>query len=270
MGEAFTSLAGLNETLFHALNALVGRSWAVDGLVALAIDNPVIKAGPIGACFLYAWFSGGPGKEARRVILLLTLLSLLAIAPTTRLMAESMTSPRPFLLAHQSYVLDQGALSETPRWAYRAPVAGETRARVENAARGIVDANDLAAFPSDHAGFFLALALGIALAARRAGLIALGWTIVIVFGSRVAVGLHSPADMLAGSAVGAAMLALVQAAGHRWGRRLWEAGAAWSIRHEALAAALLFLALIEAGNTMSTLKRLAELAGATAARLLGG
>src|SRR5437016_7327430 len=41
---------------------------------------------------------------------------------------------------------------------------------------GDVETNDLGSFPSDHAGFFIAISLGIWLASRRLGLIALGWT----------------------------------------------------------------------------------------------
>ena len=43
-------LGQANQAAFEALNALVGRSWLVDSLVALALDNVLVKAGPIGAC----------------------------------------------------------------------------------------------------------------------------------------------------------------------------------------------------------------------------
>src|SRR3712207_6925952 len=44
-------------TLFRSL---------VDTLVSLPLDNNLVKAGPIGACFVYAWWSGGDEAETRR------------------------------------------------------------------------------------------------------------------------------------------------------------------------------------------------------------
>jgi membrane-associated phospholipid phosphatase len=259
----------LDNAIFHALNGLVGRSWAVDSLIALALDNVLVKAGPIGACFFYAWYrEGGQPQALRRRILLVTLFALLLIAPLTKALSDSRLAPRPFLLGEQSYVLQDGELAPLPRSEFHTLQTGEMKARVDNLRQGQVDANDLATFPSDHAAFFIALSLGILLACRRAGWIALAWTLLVTLASRVAAGMHSPLDVAAGGLIGAAILVLLQLgfAGRR--SRFLEPVIAWTSRHSGLTAALLFLMLFEAANTMQTLKRVLELASAIAGRLL--
>lgn len=263
-------MAGLNLALFEAMNALAGRSWVADSLIALSLDNVLVKAGPIGAAFLYAWYrQGGPRPEAvRRRILLVTLLALFLIAPLTKALSESRMTPRPFLLAGQSYVLKDGALAEAPRVGFRSVQTGETNSRVEALREGRLDANDLATFPSDHAALFIALSLGILLACRRAGAVALGWTLAVTLAARVAAGMHWPADIAVGALIGAGMLGTLQLALAGRRARLWQPLLGWADRRPGITAALLFLLLLEAANTMQTLKRALELASALGGRLL--
>jgi undecaprenyl-diphosphatase len=260
----------VNEALFHALNGLVGRSWLVDSLIALALDNLLVKAGPICACFLYAWYrsaDGSPDRRARR-ILLVTLAALFVIAPVSKSLSETRLAPRPFLMAEQAYALDDGRLTASAPMPFRTMQSGEMMDRVAEVQEGRVAANDLVTFPSDHAAFFFALALGIFLACRRAGIIALAWALVVTLGSRVAAGMHWPLDIAAGAALGAAvLLALIFALARRpW--RIWDAVLGWIERRPGLTAALLFMILLEAANTMQTLKRVMELASTLAGRLL--
>ncbi|MDQ4088084.1 MAG: phosphatase PAP2 family protein [Pseudomonadota bacterium] len=261
---------GLNGDLFEALNAIAGRSWAIDSLIALGLDSLVVKAGPIGACFFYAWYRAGDAasEAARRHILLVTLASLFLIAPLTKNLSDAWLAPRPFLMAEQTYVLQDGGLSEAPRVQMRSVQSGEMVGRAQRLREGHVSGNDLVSFPSDHAAFFIALSLGIWLASRAAGAIALAWTLIVTLGSRVAAGMHWPADIGAGAMIGAAMLLLVQLAfaGRRAG--LWEPVLRWASRFPGVTAAFLFLLLIEAANTMQTLKRGLEIASSVAGRLL--
>ena len=263
-------MAGLNLALFEALNTLAGRSFTVDSLIALSLDDVLVKAGPIGACFFYAWHRQGGIRpdQTRRRILLVTLLALFLIAPLSKILSESRLTPRPFLLAQTSYVLKDGALAEAPQVRFRALQTGEMPARIEALRQGRLDANDLATFPSDHAAFFLALSLGILLACRRAGAVALAWTLAVTLAGRVAAGMHWPADIVAGMALGAAVLAALQLAFAGRGARLWRPVLGWAERWPGLTAALLFLLLLEAANTMQTLKRALELGSALAGRLL--
>lgn len=262
-------LAGANAAVFEALNGLVGRSWAFDSLIALALDNVVVKAGPIGACFLFAWYGRAGGDPAvRRRILLVTLLSLLLIAPLTKLWSESRLTPRPFVAAEQTYVLDGRRLIEQPPLEFRVMTAGDVRNRVADLRQGRLDPNDLATFPSDHAAFFVALSLGIWLACRGAGWAALGWTVFVTLATRVAAGLHWPLDIAAGALVGATALALLQFAFAGRRSRPLAPLIGWSERFPGVTAALLFLVLLEAANTMQTAKRVTELVSATAGRLI--
>jgi undecaprenyl-diphosphatase len=261
---------GLDRAVFETLNALAGRSWALDSLIALALDNVLVKAGPIGACFLFAWYRGGDpdGTARRRRILLVTLLSLLLIAPLTKALSESRLSPRPLVLAEQGYVLRGGALEEAPRVRFRAMETGQAKQRAEALREGRLEANDLATFPSDHAALFVALTLGILVACRRAGAIALGWTLLVTLGSRVAAGMHWPLDIAAGALVGGAMLGALQFAFAGRRARLLNPLVRRAELYPGVTAALLFLALVEAANVMQTLKAVQELGSAMAGRLL--
>jgi membrane-associated phospholipid phosphatase len=255
--------------VFEALNGLVGRSWLLDSLIALALDNLLVKAGPVCACFFFAWYQrGGMAPAARRGILLVTLLSLFLIAPLTKSLSDSRLSPRPFVLAHPTYVLRDGQLVEQRRIDFRTIQTGDTQRRIEALREGRIEANDLGTFPSDHAAFFVALALGILLASRAAGTIALGWTLVVTLATRVAVGMHWPLDVAAGALIGAAVLLGLQFA-FAGKRARWLAPVTgWAERFPGLTAALLFLVLLEAANSMQTAKRLLELVAAIVGRIL--
>ena len=120
--------------------------------------------------------------------------------------------------------------------------------------------NDLGSFPSDHAGFYFALALGIFLAHRRAGALALAWTLLVILLSRIATGMHSPLDIAAGAGIGAAVLLSLQVLLGRWGRKLLNAVSGWTQRYPGLAGALLFLILFEAASTLENARHAAGVA----------
>ncbi len=264
-------ITGISDGVYLALNGLSGRSWLLDSLIALTMDNALVKAAPIGACFIYAWHSGKDEETAkrRRSVLLVTLAALVLVLVTTKLMSERIFLPRPFVLSQQSYYLQGDQLDPAPRLDFQVPQAGEVRARHEGLVRGDVLHNDLGSFPSDHAGFYVALSLGIALACRWAGLLALGWTFLIVLTSRIVTGMHSPFDIVAGTLIGGTIMLLAQLAARRWGRRLTEPVARWTIRHGALSSALIFLLVFEASSTLVNTQQLLELSGDAAQGALG-
>ena len=53
----------LSYWIYALLNGLAGRSWLLDTLITLPLDNNLVKAGPIGACFVYAWWSSRDEAE---------------------------------------------------------------------------------------------------------------------------------------------------------------------------------------------------------------
>jgi membrane-associated phospholipid phosphatase len=249
----------LSDWLYLLLNGLAGRSWLLDTLISLPLDNNLVKAGPIGACFVYAWWSGGDeaGTRRRRAALLVTVASLVLTMAATKTIADNFFQPRPFVHAQQSWHLEDGRLVETDKLDYREPLNGGVSNRYRALKRGEIEQNDLGSFPSDHAGFFVALSLGIFLASRRAGAVALGWTTIAILLPRIVTGMHSPLDIAAGAGIGAAVLLALQFVAHRVRKWTLEPVAGWTLRHEALAAALLFFVAFESTNVLTNVRDLA-------------
>jgi membrane-associated phospholipid phosphatase len=71
----------------------------------------------------------------------------------------------------------------------------------------LVDKTTDFSFPSDHAVMAGAVAMGLFLVSRRLGLVALVAALLMAF-TRVYVGAHYPADVVAGLALGAVVVAL--------------------------------------------------------------
>lgn len=256
-------LESIDVWLFTFANGVSGRSFTLDALIALAGVDPVAKAGPVIAAFFYAWWmpDAKDAQRRRRRVLLVTLATLFVIAPAMKALSASGYSPRPLVQAEATYGWSrEGDVAARTVIAYRAPLTGDAAVRHARLAQGEVEPNDLASFPSDHAALFLALAAGIFLAARGPGLLALGWTICITLGSRVATGMHWPSDMVAGGAIGLAILATALALARLLPRRWFDALLGWSERHPSWTAAFFALVLLEVANAMGLLKRIAELA----------
>jgi membrane-associated phospholipid phosphatase len=197
------------------------------------------------------------------------LLSLVAIVGVTRSLSNSIFIPRPFIQSQTLFELEGGDLVEAPRRAHRVPLEGEYRDRYSDVERGDVVPNDLGSFPSDHAGFYFALALGIFLAHRRAGAIALAWTLVVILFSRIVTGMHSPLDIAVGAGIGAAILLPLQWLFGRWGKKLLNPVWGWTQRYPGLAGALLFLALFEAASTLENARHAAGIAKDSIMRVAG-
>lgn len=248
----------LSDWLYLLLNGLAGRSWLLDTVISLPLDNNLVKAGPVGACLVYAWWSGRDEADTsrRRATLLVTVASLLVVMAATKTIADGYFQPRPFVHAQQAWHLEEGKLIETERLAYREPLNGGVRNRYRALTRGEIEQNDLGSFPSDHAGFFFALSLGIFLASRRAGALALGWTGAAILLPRIVTGMHSPLDIAAGAAIGGGILLAFQFIGRtqQWALRPL---AGWTMRHEALAAALVFFVAFESTNVLTNVRDLA-------------
>lgn len=254
-------LVRVSDAVYLALNGLSGRSWLADTLISLPVDNPLVKGGPIGAALVYAWFAGRDAEDVRRRRgrLIVTLGALALVLAATKTIGGDVFIPRPFVQSQTAFHLEDGKLVQSVELAYRVPLAGGSRDRFEALQRGEVIENDLVSLPSDHAGFFFALALGIFLACRRAGAVALAWTVFAILLGRIVTGMHSPLDIAAGAALGGSiMLAAHWAA--RFARRASDPVAGWTLRHEALAAALLFLAAFEAASTLENARNLAGVA----------
>lgn len=257
-------MPGWNEMTFAWANSLTDRSFTADALLALMVDSPVAKAGPIVACFAYAWWTAAAAEahDRRRRILAFTLLSVFLLAPLMKAVSTDGFNPRPLVRSEQVYLLaGDGTLRALPRIDYRAPATGDAATRRENLTAGNIAPNDFNSFPSDHAALFVTLAFGVFLAARGAGAIALTWAVIGTAGSRVITGLHWPIDVIAGAAIGVGFLLALLALARAAPKKVRDLPLALAERHPGMAAAVIILALIEIANTMNTLERLAELVG---------
>jgi undecaprenyl-diphosphatase len=265
-------MVGVSDSLYLLINGLAGRSWLFDSLVTLAIDNNLVKAAPICAAFLLVWYQSGAeaAVRRRRGVLMVTLASLFVVLAVSKTTGDHIFLPRPFIQSERVYHVEDGKLVQTPPLAYRTPLAGSPQGRFDRLEAGEIEKNDLASFPSDHAAFFFALALGLFLASRAAGIFAIAWTLVVIAGSRIFTGTHTPLDIAGGIVIGGAILLAAQYVAARAVPRLLDRISGWTLRYPAVSAALIFLMMYEVGNSLDNLRDLARTAHHILARLVGG
>lgn len=261
-----------SDALYQLCNGLVGRSWVLDNLIALPLDNQLVKAAIIGGCFLAVWHAGQDTAtlQRQRRILLITLVAAVFVIATTKTLSKTVFLPRPFIQSQKAFHLEGEQLVESHLLAYRVPLDEENQKSYHALLKGEVIQNDLGSFPSDHAGFYVTLAVGILLAARGIGALAVGWTFLVVLGSRVITGQHSPLDILAGAGIGVVILLLFQLVLGKWLRRWVDPLVNWTLRHQTLATALVFIAIFEAANTLQNLRPLLKTGVAIAKHFIKG
>lgn len=249
---------GWNGSLYEGLNGLAGRSRLFDTLMTLPLDNNLFKAGVVAGCFIFAWYRGaGEAETVRgRSILLLTLLAAFLSLAATQVLSAHIFLPRPLVLSQKSYALADGRHLPPKPLQFHQPLAGESvKSQVEHLNAGTVEENDLHAFPSDHAGFYLTIAVGTALVCWWAGLLAIGWVVVFVIGSKIFAGQHTPLDVLAGAAIGLAFLGVLRIIARRTAAP-FENASRWTVRHPAFSAVLLFFILFEVADKMDDVRQL--------------
>jgi membrane-associated phospholipid phosphatase len=242
----------LNDQLLLRINSIAGHSWLFDSVVAFFLDNDLAKAGVIGCCFLAAWYGGKPAAAtARRKILLTTLMAAVCVIGTTKIISKTVFLPRPEVQSRKLFKLENDQLVEMKRMPVRVPLDEESQKDYRALLSGDVQTNDLGSFPSDHAGFFLVISLGIWLAARRLGWLALGWTVFVILSGKMISAQHTPLDVAAGGAVAVIILAMFRfVAARRWFDRVLESISQLTIRHSALSSAFIFAVAFEMSSTM--------------------
>jgi membrane-associated phospholipid phosphatase len=237
------------------MDFLVGRSEIFDFLVALFATNMLLKAGVIGACMAAAWSYGKTPEETliMRRRLLLVLFAAVCAVGYTKVAGRLLSYPRPIVLTQETFRFEGERLTPYEQASFRTPAESDGRKRVANLQRGLIDSNDWESFPSDHAGFFGALAIGMIWVNPTIGLIATGWTFLVIFPSKLLRGMHRPSDMFAGLAI--ALLALFL-----WSllerNGLLNRVVHWTLRFNVLATALFFLVAFEAANTLNDVQDL--------------
>ena len=245
-------LTDLNNQVSLLINSVAGRSWLFDNVVAFFLDNDLAKAGVIGCCFLAAWYGGKTteGTNARRKILITTLIASVCVIATTKALSHTIFLPRPDIQTQKIYRLEGDQLVEMKRMPVRIPLDEASQKDHRALLSGDVQTNDLGSFPSDHAGFFITIALGIWLASRRLGLVALGWTVFVILAAKMISGQHTPIDIAAGSAVALVELSLIQYAAQQRFGKLLDKLTPLTLRYSALSSAIIFAVVFEVSSTL--------------------
>ncbi len=245
-------LTNLNDRLLLAINSLAGRSWVFDSTVAFFHENDLAKAGVIGCCFLAAWYGGKTtsATTTRRKILIVGLIAAVCVITTTKALSHTIFLPRPEIQSRKIYRLEGDQLVEMKRMPVRVPLDETSQKDYRALLSGDVETNDLGSFPSDHAGFFIAISLGIWLASRRLGLIALGWTIMVILMGKMISAQHTPLDIAAGAAVAIVEVSIIQYAIRKRFSRWVDKLARLTLRYSALSSAFVFAIAFEVSSTM--------------------
>jgi membrane-associated phospholipid phosphatase len=242
----------LNDQLLLLINSVAGRSWLFDSVVAFFLGNDLAKAGVIGGCFLAAWYGGksAVATNAHRKVLITTLIAAVCVIATTKVLSKTIFLPRPEVQSQKLYKLEGDQLVEMKRMPVRILVDDESQKNYRALLSGDVESNDLGSFPSDHAGFFIAISLGIWLASRRLGWLALGWTAIVILGSKMISAQHTPLDIAAGAAVAITELSLIRFVLRNRFTGLLEKLSGLTLRYSALSSAVIFLVAFEVSSTM--------------------
>lgn len=264
-------LMSLNDELLLGINSIAGRSWLFDTIVAFFLDNDLAKAGVIGCCFLAAWYGAkGDAATERRKILLTTIVAAVCVIGITKTLSRTVFLPRPEIKSQRLYRLDGDQLVEMKRMPVRIPLDDESQKHHQALVSGDVQTNDLGSFPSDHAGFFLVISMGIWLASRRLGWLALSWTVLVILAGKMITAQHTPFDIAGGAFVAVAVLGVFRfAVKRRWINRWLARISQLTLRHAALSSAFIFVAAFEMSSTLIHVRQLVGLLGAVRRHVLG-
>ena len=245
-------LSQLNDRLLLLINSVAGRSWLFDSIVAFFLDNDLAKAGVIGGCFLAAWYGGKSvdSTNARRKILITTLIAAVLVITTTKVLSKTIFLPRPEIQTQKIYRLEGDQLVEMKRMPVRVMLDDESQKDYHALLSGEIETNDLGSFPSDHAGFFIAISLGIWLASRRLGLLALGWSVFVILAGKMISGQHTPLDVAAGATVAIVELTIVQYIVRKRLSGWLDKLSGLTLRYSAMSSAIVFLIAFEVSSTM--------------------
>ena len=262
----------INNQLSAFCNSLAGNSLLFDNFIALIVENDLLKAGIIGACFFAVWFGAEKISESRKVreTLLVTLFAVIAVVAVTRQISHSVLIPRQFVQTQKIYFLEKDRLIENQRADFRLPLDATSRKDHRELVSGDIDKNNLGSFPSDHAAFFVALALGIWFASKIPGLIALGWTLLLILPAKLVSGQHTPLDIIAGVLVGVVVLCAFQFSAKRLAGDFFAKLSAWTFEYKIFSSALIFFVVFELCNTFGNVRTLLKFTAAAGKYLAAG
>jgi undecaprenyl-diphosphatase len=163
-----------------------GKAPAFDHFMLVLSANNLLKGGVIAAFLWYAWFAEmGKWDRVRTQARddRLSILRVLVCGAVAEMLARGISimmpfRPRPLFEESLPFLLPSGVTRESLN------IATES------------------SFPSDHAVMFFALSAGIWLVSRRAAVLSLLWTTVVIAFPRLYLGLHYFSDLAVGAALG--------------------------------------------------------------------
>ena len=211
------------------------------------------------------------GTNARRKILITTLITAVCVIATTKVLSHTIFLPRPEIRSQKIYRLEGDQLVALRRIPVRIPLDETSQKDYRALLNGDIDTNDLGSFPSDHAGFFLAISLGIWLASRRLGFLALGWTLfVIILAGKMIGGHHTPLDIAAGAAVAIVELAIIQYVVKKRFNAWLDKLTGLTLRYSAFSSAIIFAVVFEVSSTLVHIRAFLGLLSAVRKHVLLG
>jgi membrane-associated phospholipid phosphatase len=206
--------------ILHVINGFCGQSWIRDRLVShLALNFKWA----IPLCIWWVlWFRPSDDQLARRRILLVIIVSVLASLVINRAISVAM----PYRVRPM----------ETPDIGYHAPL-------FESGFR-YPDFEAWSSFPSDQTTYFFAFAAGFWLLSTRLGIVMIAYSTLIAV-SRVYLGTHFPSDVTAGALLG---VAVALALNRDYARRAVTPLLAFEKSKPAYFNGLMFFILLEMGT----------------------
>jgi undecaprenyl-diphosphatase len=217
----------LDEYVTMAINHIASQNGVINHAVHIASETTVLTGGLLIALVWSCWFTN-TAKDARER-LLLGFGAVLVAAVLSRLMQVSLP-----MRARPLHDLALGFM----------PLPGiDTEL-----------ANHWGSFPSDHATLFFALVAVVWQRSRWLGVIALVSALYGVL-PRMYLGLHYLSDVLAGAALGVALVLMFERFGPRaWARR----GMGWELRFPAAFYGTAFLVCLEVATLFEDIRQAAR------------
>ena len=164
-------------SIIHFLNGFSQKSMFFDRLMNFVVDNYFIKGGIVMSMLWFLWFHKSPKIKNNKEGVLITLLSTFIAIIIGRLLEMTL----PFRV----------------RPAYNQDINFIKPYRFGN-----YGLDNWSSFPSDHAVMFFALATGIFLISKKAGILTYLYVFFIICFPRMYLGLHYPTDILVGAVIG--------------------------------------------------------------------
>jgi undecaprenyl-diphosphatase len=180
------SLGNLDRLLTLQINNEAGHHAVFDKLIFDVADSTLLKGGVFLAVYTWLWLEGTRTKQPgqRRDIIVALSASVVAVFASRVLQVGLPFHHRPL---------------HTPDLGLHLPMSVHPETL-----------NTFSSFPSDHAVLFFALCVPLWTRSRWLGAAAAIWTLLVICLPRVYLGYHWVSDIIAGAAIGIALMLLLR------------------------------------------------------------